>query len=58
MEAGLFERKIMQQYYEIREDGGRFLPDRYVEGNVQTVVRMVQEETNAMNVVLHTKHMN
>ena len=22
----------MQQYYEIREDGGRFLPDRYVEG--------------------------
>ncbi len=32
MEAGLFERKIMQQYYEIREDGGRFLPDRYVEG--------------------------
>ena len=32
MEAGLFERKIMQQYYEIRDDGGRFLPDRYVEG--------------------------
>lgn len=32
MNAGLFERKVMQQYYEIREDGGRFLPDRYVEG--------------------------
>lgn len=33
LEAGLFERKVMQQYYEIREDGGRFLPDRYVEGD-------------------------
>lgn len=32
LEAGLFEQKTMQQYYEIREDGGRFLPDRYVEG--------------------------
>ena len=32
MDAGLFERKVMQQYYEIRDDGGRFLPDRYVEG--------------------------
>jgi methionyl-tRNA synthetase len=32
MDAGLFEKKTMQQYYEIREDGGRFLPDRYVEG--------------------------
>jgi methionyl-tRNA synthetase len=32
MDAGLFERKTMQQYYEIREGGGRFLPDRYVEG--------------------------
>ena len=32
MDAGLFERKVMQQYYEVREDGGRFLPDRYVEG--------------------------
>ena len=32
LDAGLFERKVMQQYYEIREDGGRFLPDRYVEG--------------------------
>ena len=30
--AGLFEQKTMQQYYEIRENGGRFLPDRYVEG--------------------------
>ena len=33
MDAGLFEKKIMQQYYEIRSDGGRFLPDRYVEGD-------------------------
>ncbi len=32
LEAGLFERKTMQQYYEVREGGGRFLPDRYVEG--------------------------
>ena len=32
MKAGLFERKVMQQYYEIKGDGGRFLPDRYVEG--------------------------
>ena len=32
MQSGLFERKVMQQYYEIRDDGGRFLPDRYVEG--------------------------
>ena len=33
LNAGLFERKVMKQYYEIREDGGRFLPDRYVEGD-------------------------
>ena len=33
LDAGLFERKVMQQYYEIRDDGGRFLPDRYVEGD-------------------------
>jgi len=32
MDAGLFEQKTMQQYYENREQGGRFLPDRYVEG--------------------------
>jgi len=33
LEAGLFEQKTMQQYYELRaDDGGRFLPDRYVEG--------------------------
>ncbi len=32
LEAGLFEQKTMQQYYEMREGGGRFLPDRYVEG--------------------------
>ncbi|MBT5660904.1 MAG: class I tRNA ligase family protein, partial [Euryarchaeota archaeon] len=32
--AGLFERKTMEQYYELHDDGsGRFLPDRYVEGN-------------------------
>lgn len=32
-EAGMFEKKTMQQYYEHREDGGgRFLPDRYIEG--------------------------
>lgn len=31
--AGFFERKTMEQYYELNEDGtGRFLPDRYVEG--------------------------
>ncbi len=32
LEAGLFVQQTAQQYYEIREDGGRFLPDRYVEG--------------------------
>ena len=32
-EAGLFEKKTMQQYFELRDDGGRFLPDRYVEGD-------------------------
>ena len=32
LKSGLFEQKTMQQYYEIRDDGGRFLPDRYVEG--------------------------
>jgi methionyl-tRNA synthetase len=33
MSAGLFETKTMEQYYEIHQDGGgRFLPDRYVEG--------------------------
>ena len=33
LSAGLFEQKTMQQYYEIRDDGGgRFLPDRYIEG--------------------------
>ena len=31
LDAGLFERREMQQYYEVRADGtGRFLPDRYV----------------------------
>ena len=33
LDAGLFERKTMKQYYEVANDGnGRFLPDRYVEG--------------------------
>ena len=33
MDAGLFETKIMEQYYELSDEGnGRFLPDRYVEG--------------------------
>ncbi|HIH82860.1 MAG TPA: methionine--tRNA ligase [Candidatus Thalassarchaeaceae archaeon] len=33
LDAGMFEQKTMQQYYELREDGGgRFLPDRYIEG--------------------------
>ena len=33
MNAGFFETKTMEQYYEIHQDGGgRFLPDRYVEG--------------------------
>ncbi len=31
--AGLFQQQTTQQYYEKRPDGGRFLPDRYVEGN-------------------------
>lgn len=30
--SGLFEQKSMLQYYELGENGGRFLPDRYVEG--------------------------
>ena len=33
LDAGLFERKTTQQYYEVdSQGGGRFLPDRYVEG--------------------------
>ena len=32
LKAGLFEQKTMEQYYEVRNRGGRFLPDRYVEG--------------------------
>ena len=32
-QAGFFERKTTEQYYELNPDGsGRFLPDRYVEG--------------------------
>ena len=33
LDAGFFEKKTTQQFYEKRADGGgRFLPDRYVEG--------------------------
>ena len=32
-DAGFFEKRTMQQYYEVHSDGGgRFLPDRYIEG--------------------------
>jgi methionyl-tRNA synthetase len=31
-DAGLFERRSTPQFFEINDDGGRFLPDRYVEG--------------------------
>ena len=32
-DAGFFEKRTMQQYYEVHPDGGgRFLPDRYIEG--------------------------
>ena len=31
-DAGLFERRSTPQFFEVHEDGGRFLPDRYVEG--------------------------
>ena len=30
--ANLFEKKSMNQYYEQTDQGGRFLPDRYIEG--------------------------
>ena len=37
LDAGLFEKRSMDQYYEVRNDGtGRFLPDRYVEGTCPT----------------------
>ena len=33
LDAGFFERRTSQQYYEVSSDNiGRFLPDRYVEG--------------------------
>ncbi|MBT60374.1 MAG: methionine--tRNA ligase [Euryarchaeota archaeon] len=36
-DAGFFETKSMEQYYELHADGGgRFLPDRYVEGTCPT----------------------
>ena len=31
-DAGLFEKRVMKQFYEVKDEGGRFLPDRYVEG--------------------------
>ena len=32
-DAGFFEKRTMQQYFEVHPDGGgRFLPDRYIEG--------------------------
>ncbi len=32
-DAGFFEKRTMQQYFEVHQDGGgRFLPDRYIEG--------------------------
>ena len=34
--AGLFERRTTQQFFEVNEEGGRFLPDRYVEGTCPT----------------------
>lgn len=30
--SGLFERRSTPQFFEVHDDGGRFLPDRYVEG--------------------------
>ena len=36
LNAGLFEQKTMQQYYELKDEGGRFLPDRYIEGECPT----------------------
>lgn len=30
--AGLLEERMMKQFYEVKDGGGRFLPDRYVEG--------------------------
>ena len=34
--ANLFEKKSMNQYYEQTDQGGRFLPDRYIEGECPT----------------------
>ena len=56
MEAGLFERKSCSSITKSVKMEEDFSPDRYVE-NVQTGADGA-EETNAMNVVLHTKHMN
>ena len=51
-----FERKTMEQYYELRDDGsGRFLPDRYVEGTCRRAAKRVRVEINAMLVGLRMK---
>ncbi len=34
--AGLFERRSTPQFFEVHDGGGRFLPDRYVEGTCPT----------------------
>ena len=56
--AGLFERKIMQQYYEIEMMvGDSYLIDMSRE-NVQTVVQKAPVVTNVTSVVSLTKRMN
>ena len=48
----------MQQYYEVHPDGGgRFLPDRYIEGLVRHG-RMVHVETSATLVEQRMSHQN
>ena len=57
--AGLFEQRTMEQYYEVRENGtGRFLPDRYVEGNCPTCNAEGARVINAILVVLHMRLQN
>ena len=34
--SGLFERRSTPQFFEVHDEGGRFLPDRYVEGTCPT----------------------
>jgi methionyl-tRNA synthetase len=57
--AGMFEKKTMHQYYEIRKDGaGRFLPIDILKEHVQIVNMILPVETNVMNVGQHMKHQN